>query len=533
MANRMVHAIFVVVGFRSQFMDLLKMLIYNSQEYLEQTKPTNDSTPLSKKLKDYLLRDYVATTVTQEVVENIKKDFITDLESIRKIKGIMWSATKKQDLTHGVIFFYLSSKSKLDLQKCISDCDEVISKIKSMRGDSQNKPLLSAISDFFGNKITDEDSIFLNHFSIKDLEDIRTKLESSLSLYNKLSGSLIGAAKIYDGVEEFQDNDYKNNAWVRLDPDLKKIQFFGNPIPHSELIGINASDDDNEFKPFGVFSGRPISLSDSVANQLLAKIKLTNSLNPWLEGTVFGETAFEKHKITPNNWHVVHRDNDIFNAVEIASGEPIIEQQVRSYFLNYAVDAISDSQKHTDRFIEVRTPKKINDLSPVKEYRADYFVRVSNVLVPVEAKADIGDGEDVLSQIQQYANIDSFYVRNYDTQKNKFIRMNMKIEKPHGVVLIGDRNGLYLAYSDKNLEGRFVYRNGYQLFWSCSEIQANIKDIRQCVKDLYNLHDKFYSGQIANYDKYELRYDRGQNQYKRIQEYLKNNPIKQKGWFGF
>lgn len=531
MANRSIHAIFVVVGFRSQFMDLLKMLIYNSQEYLEQIKLTNYESSLSQKIKQYLLRDYVATTVTQEVVESIKKDFITDLKSIKKIKGIMWSAVKKQDLTHGVIFFYLSSKSKLDLQKCISDCDSVISKVKDIRGDSQNKPLLNILTDFFGNKITEEDSVFLNHFSIKDLEDIRTQLESSLSFYNKFSGSLIGAAKIYDGVEEFQDNNYKNNSWVRLDPELKKIQFFDNPIPHSELIGINTSDDESEFKPFGVFSGRPLSLSDNVANQLLAKIKLTNSLDSWLDSAVFGETTFEKHKITPNNWYNVHQNDDVFDIVESESGESIIEQQVRSYFLNYAVDTISDSQKHTDRFIEVRTPKKSNDSSPVKEYRADYFVRISNILIPVEAKAHIGNGENVLSQIQRYANIDSFYVRNYDAYQNKFTRVTVKIEKPHGVVLIGDRNGLYLAYSDQNFRGRFVYLNGYQLFWSCSQIQANIKNIRQCVKDLYNLHDKFYSGQIANYDKYELRFEQGQDQYKRIQEYLKNNPIKQKGWF--
>jgi len=532
MAKRNVHGIVAVIGFRSNFMDLLKKLIYNSQEYLAQ-KNLNEYKQSLPQLRQYLLRDYVATGVTKDVITSIKNDFITDLESISKIKGIMWSASKKLDLTHGVIFFYLSSKSLQDFKKCIADCEVVIQKVKSARGVAEDKPLLDMITGFFSGGMSDEDLVFLKHFSLTDLKAIQEKLDSELTYYERNHGKLIGAAKITDGIDEFEDSDNKYKTWVRLDPELKKIQMFDNPVPHSELTEINVAEDEGETKSFGIFSGQPISLADPVATQLLNKIQQNNTLDQWLDGTAFGTTNFEDFKITPNNWHEIHHKYRVFDIVNsVSDEEPVNEQQVRSYFLNYAIDALSDSQKHTDRFVEVRTPKKPYDQSPAVEYRADYFVRISNILVPLEAKKDIGDGESVLSQIQRYANIGSFFVRTYNAHDGKFSRNKEDIKKPHGVVLIGDKNGIYLAYSDANLEGKFVYRNGYQLFWPCSDVYRNKDDIRKCVIDLYNLHDKFYAGQITNYDKYELKFEDG-NQYKRIQAYLVANPPKQKGWFGW
>ena len=85
--------------------------------------------------------------------------------------------------------------------------------------------------------------------------------------------------------------------------------------------------------------------------------------------------------------------------------------------------------------------------------RADYFVSIEGVYIPFEAKKDIRKGGGVLHQIRKYANITEFTKTEYDATTDKLITKLIPIAKPpkppkpHGVVLLGDKNGIYLAYS--------------------------------------------------------------------------------------
>jgi hypothetical protein len=432
MAKRNVNAIIVVIGFRKKFTDLLKMLINNSHAYLAQpylapqdknTGEQSDFPPdtyyYGEKIPDEPIPDKVKNKILEE--------FITDLASIKKIKGNLWSAIKGVDLTHGVVFFYLSAKSLIDLKSCIKNGKDMI----------ENKE-----SGYTKYAISEEDKRILDKFTDSELDKIMCKLENgepnkyyTKKYHEQYSGHLIGAAKIFDGVEEFEGSTsnaiYK--SWIRLDPTLINIQFFAKPIPHSSLKEINLSDEDGEEKPFGIFSGRPKSLTTknvNVATEILEKIEERgNRLDPWLEDTKFGSTPFEGLGMESGTWSTLHKNKRIFDQID--DDYPLNEQQVRSYFLNYAVDDLGVKESHVNRVAEVYTPKdktlswdKLDSLKSTinlrkDTYRADYFIRISDIYVPLEAKIDIGDGSEVLSQIKRYANIVGFYRRNYDVATNK------------------------------------------------------------------------------------------------------------------
>jgi hypothetical protein len=153
---------------------------------------------------------------------------------------------------------------------------------------------------------------------------------------------------------------------------------------------------------------------------------------------------------------------------------------------------LGDSKSHVNRTIEVYIKDKENE----KIYnRADYFVSINRVYIPFEAKKDIGKGGGVLHQIRKYANITEFTKTEYDVVSEKLITKPISItNKPHGVVLLGDKNGIYLAYSDLNGRGYFVKRNGERLSWPCRITPDVIKDIKAHVSKMYELNDKFMSG---------------------------------------
>jgi hypothetical protein len=474
MANRNVHAGFVVVGYRSSLIELMETLVYNSEEFIAQHESKKQTTNyidwLSETLSPYVpfLKEKRDNKKFNSVKANILTKFITDLNAIKRIKGILWKLSTANDITHGVVFIYLSRNSRNEIKKCLAELESIIT-----------------------NKKKNENEI-LAQFTDTELGILKDHLLAQQIYIEKNCGKVIGVVKIHDGVETNIKVNGRNVAYARLDPQLKKIQMFKNSIDHDKLktISYTVSEKDEEnaatqTKQFGVFSGNSMILNDEVAQKMLTLIETENRLPQWLSNTQFGPNKLEGFRITPQNYQKIHQDNDVFSGID-----DLTEQQVRSYFLNYVVDDLDDSQSHANRTIEIKTANG----------RADYFISVNRVYIPFEAKKDIGDGSAVLHQIRKYANISEFAKKEYEASLDKLITKTITINKPHGVVLIGDKNGIYLAYSDNKGKGYFVFRNSQKLFWTCRKITPEIiKDILTCVSEIYQLNDKFTSGSTSTH----------------------------------
>jgi hypothetical protein len=544
MANRNVHAGMIIVSYPSSIKLLMNVLVKNSQIFMKQNqlkKQTNNYYTAVNSLFESII-PYIPTInnkIDTKTKNNVINNFITDLKAIRKIKGKLWELSTANDITHGVVFVYLTKKAGVNAKKCLDQLAEIIK-------DKQKN-----------------DSKILAQFNDAELKKLYDELDKQVKYIDKICGTVIGAVRIYDGVEikkekltdtvktylgvdiKIQETveEKKSIAYARLDPQLKKIRMFKNPITHNELsaikypnsniknlitqadediaddqtdadaaaindpisqtdetVAINNPNSQTDVEKFGVFRGKSMILPDEIATQILDILREKGNKLSWLSNIKFGKHKLEKHKITPQNYQKIHQDN-IFLDID-----DLTEQQVRSYFLNYVVDDLDDSQSHVNRTIEVYVKDKENE--EIRN-RADYFVSINGVYIPFEAKKDIvkrSAVSAVLHQIRKYANITEFTKTEYDVNAEepiklkinhnaKFIEKTISIAKPHGVVLIGDRKGIYLAYSDSNRKGYFVQRNGKQLFWSCLNITPDvINEIKKNVSKLYELNDKFTNG---------------------------------------
>jgi len=499
MATRNVHAGLVVVGFPDSLPKLFDRITSLAVSYYDQ-RPASEKAP---SLWDKLLQ----VKDDPKFPEAAKLDFIAnpfwDYTSIKKIKGLLWQLSSTNDMTHGVIFIYMSRKSNNSIDFCIKELNNLINDI------SVNPANIT--------KYRDIPIPYIERFSIKDLKSLFTWLSAEKRDIASHSGKMVAAVKIVDGTEVYESDEQRmRQTFVRLDPDFKKIQIFNNPIDIKELSKIQFSADledaDIPKRTFGVFSGRPIALYDDAANKILERIALDNRLDGWLKTTKFGPNELDEYDIRPFNWQSKHRD------ILLAEVPELNEQQVRSFFLNYLVDDLNDHRDYTQRYFEVRTPSKKADDDTM--FRADYFLTISNKLLPLEAKTNIGDGKAVLAQIHQYAHVNHFRQRALLAREEKWETKEVQIPTPHGVVLIGDCNGLWLAYVNvDNYEAHFVYSNDRQLFWPRQEFNdEKINEIKTIVSELIALDTKFGPARVSKIKTlrtvYEKNYESG-NQYER------------------
>jgi hypothetical protein len=607
MANRNVHAGMIIVSYPSSIKLLMNVLVKNSQIFMKQNQLKKQKNnyytaidSLFESITSYIpiINNKIDTNTKNNVIDN----FITDLKAIRKIKGKPWELSTANDITHGVVFIYLTQKAGANISKSLIQLkallikkteDKILSqfsneKLKELQ--AENKTLDPFILAQFSNeklkelqaenkilahfsddelkelhgelkilaqfkfsadelkKLQTENGI-LAHFSDDELKKLHGELKKRSEYINRICGTVIGTVRIHDGVEITKEKltdtvktylgveikiqktveEKKNIAYARLDPQLKKILIFKNPITHDELSTIKypipkteedaadaqtdadaaaindpisqtdetvATNDPNSQtngENFGVFRGRSMILPDEIAIQIVAKLREKENKLSWLDKVTFGEHALEKYEIRPQNYQEKHKKHDVFSGIN-----KLTEQQVRSYFLNYVVDELDDSKSHINRTIEIKTANG----------RADYFVSINGVYIPFEAKIDAKKNKKtetaVLHQIQKYAHISEFERTVYDATIDKLIKKTIPITKPHGVVLIGDKKGIYLAYSDSNGKGYFVARNGQNsaLFWSCKEITPKIiEEIKACVYEMYELNDKFIDGNMSTHKK--------------------------------
>jgi hypothetical protein len=124
MANRNVHAGMIIVGYPSSIKLLMKVLVKNSQIYMEQNqlkKQTyNYYNSINSVFELFIPRiQIINNKIDTKTKNNVIKNLIIDLKAIRKIKGKLWELSTANDITHGVVFVYLTKKAGVNAKKCL------------------------------------------------------------------------------------------------------------------------------------------------------------------------------------------------------------------------------------------------------------------------------------------------------------------------------------------------------------------------------------------------------------------------------
>lgn len=485
MPRRTVHAGVVPVGFRDNLEDLLKRFVYNAYLLEKEGRYLNTHTSADGEIDTSEMMEssddaFKALTgfknkneIKTELIKYLKKPktdkpedkwALWDLFAIKKIRGMRWNLPQKNNMTNGVLFIYLTRKSIIDITKCIQECE------KHIKGSIDDLRRQKAILTLF----TQEDYKLLKEY----LEDIKENYLGMNDDHAINAGKLIAAVRIHDALElnEIDVNGKTSKvAFARLDPTFKQMLFFKKPIDHADLktIKYDITDENPDGTNFGIFSGVSKALDDEVANAINEKYITHDSQSNWLQDTVFGDTSYDNLKINSDNWlsKMSWRDakgNDMFSQETEDGRVDLIEEDVKSYFLNYLVDDFTN-QGNIYRHTEVRTCDK---LTGKLRWKADYVLPVvrpgKTYWIPLEAKSDIsiGAGKKVLEQIHKYANLPKFTHLLYDFNSNQFIDKEVDTitgnttsqAKTHGLVLIGDKHGIHLAFVRADHASGFVFQ---------------------------------------------------------------------------
>jgi len=114
----------------------------------------------------------------------------------------------------------------------------------------------------------------------------------------------------------------------------------------------------------------------------------------------------------------------------------IMEEQVRSYFLDYLLREIADTR---DSFFEECDCK---DKKNKSLGRADYFIKFEDYWYPVEAKIDVRN-TDALEQSQRYIRS-----RSFTAKRGRGLKRTIELKTDRKACIIGDRKGIYLSNRD-------------------------------------------------------------------------------------
>jgi hypothetical protein len=222
MANRNVHAGLIVVGYPSSIKLLMNVLVKNSQIFVKQNqlkKQTNNYydpiNSLVESIISYIpiINNKIDTTTIIDL-KNKKNNVIDNLKAITKVKGFLWELSTANDITHGVVFIYLTKKAGVNAKKCLDQLGAII--------ESKKK----------------NDNKILAQFSDAELKELHCELSKQVEYINKICGTVIGAVRIHDGVEITKEKltdtvktylgvdikiqetveEKKNIAYARLDP---------------------------------------------------------------------------------------------------------------------------------------------------------------------------------------------------------------------------------------------------------------------------------------------------------------------------
>ena len=244
-------------------------------------------------------------------------------------------------------------------------------------------------------------------------------LERADSYAKKYSGTIFACSPV-SGTSEYFAKEPEYHFDSRTFAPINKVHVFEKPLSSDNFASL-VKIGQNTLTP--IYRQEFKGIKDLLSQQ--------NDLPAFLANAVFGEMTF--HKVNAENWHIISCKSET---------RFISESQFREYLLDYLLNELKDEK--TSVLKECQCYRKGQ-----KTGIADYFVKVYDNWIPIEAKLNVLSEKDLFSQIEKYILIDSFS----PTIGNNREKLYQTATSP--LCLIADQTGIYIFWKNKFSECDF------------------------------------------------------------------------------
>lgn len=244
------------------------------------------------------------------------------------------------------------------------------------------------------------------------LQELVRLLERAAVQFKTYSGTIFGCAEISGAAEYLADDGVERHYSGRSSVPLGKVHIFEHPLPPEELAGILRIEQSTPNTP--LYKEQFDSIKQRLAEH--------NRLPEFLCEARIGDKTFRD--VNGQNWPSISCD---------PGARFVNEAQLRAYFLDFLLDEVKDPK--TPLLQECwcyRNGSKTGG-------RADYFVRVHGVWIPVEAKLNVLTEKNLLGQTAKYT-----YTTAFEPTVGPH-RGDTYHATISPVCLIADQSGLYIV----------------------------------------------------------------------------------------
>jgi hypothetical protein len=310
----------------------------------------------------------------------IGQDWVTDMDVLMDFpagKGVTWIAPKW--LTSSDILFLYHTKSAASL-------------IRKLRLEADRLTIMGFNPS--------------NELSLSDVRTLKNILDRQSILAEKYAGSIFGFAVISGRPIRYHDEDkhFKGTIYAPLG----EVYIFPNPVfDFGDIIRI------------GQNTTTPVFGQEF--EKLKGRIALHNQLPEILIRTKPGNLSFRN--VDSMNWPYICCKRET---------KFVDEAQIRAYLIDHILNEVKDNRSplllECDCFRD-----------GLRTGIADYFIRVSDHWIPVEAKLNVLVEENLRGQIEKYNHIQSF-------QSTKGIYKGQLFNTADsGICLIIDQSGIFFT----------------------------------------------------------------------------------------
>lgn len=274
---------------------------------------------------------------------------------------------------------------------------------------------------------------------------LTSTLERACDQARKYARTIFACAIVSGVAERLPDDSNTQHFKGKIFAPLADVYTFKKPLSLDELSRVITLSTGGTSTPV---HGQ--SFTD--LKELLAK---NNELPIFLKDAVPGSIGF--HSVNRSNWMKIStRPEQVF----------LDESQLRSYLLDFLLEEVKDPRTSVLSECECYREDTITGI-------ADYFLRVEDHWIPVEAKLNIHTERDLASQLSRYVNIEIIKPR-----RGKF-RGKTIISNSGDIILVADSMGVYFCESPSSI------RELRKPTWSRSKFsRATIEAIRSRVRQL-------------------------------------------------
>lgn len=247
------------------------------------------------------------------------------------------------------------------------------------------------------------------------MEEIIQLLEHAAVQSEKYSGTIFGCAEILGATEYLKDDGIERHYSGRFFVPLGQVFIFDHPLHADEFADFVRIEQSTSNTP----------LYEQQFEGIKRRISERSTLPGFLHHARIGGKAF--YNADKHNWPSISCDDRV---------RFVNEAQLRTYLLDFLLDELKDRRMPLLRECQCyRNGERTG--------RADYFVRVHDAWVPVEAKLNIKTERAILDQVAKYTNIDSF-VPMLGSHRDTTYKVD-----PSSVCLIVDQSGVYIVSDGK------------------------------------------------------------------------------------